>query len=99
MAFLLSNSSQSCELAARVIWGCPTKNWGGLPMLATEVRNPMAIAIREHVRLDRVDRGEWLVKLLEDVQTEAGYQPSASAVARMRAQITAGMTDQTKAAA
>jgi hypothetical protein len=59
----------------------------------------MTTATRDSVRLDRVDKGEWLNRLLDDVQTEIAFQPSVSAVARMRAQIVERMAAPTEVAA
>ena len=68
-------------------------------MVVMEVLTDMATATRERVRLDRADKGEWLNRLLDDVQTEVAFQPSASAVARMRAQILVRMAEPIRAAA
>lgn len=59
----------------------------------------MTTATKERVRLDKVDRGEWLSRLLDDVQTEIAFQPSVTAVARMRAQILDRMNESVRAAA
>ncbi len=53
----------------------------------------MATAIKEPMRLDRADKGEWLNRLLDDVQTDAAYQPSAIAVLRMRTRIFESMAE------
>ena len=59
----------------------------------------MTIATKERVRLDRVDKGKWLNRLLDDVQTEVAYQPNAKAVLRMRTRIFESMTEQVQVAA
>ncbi len=59
----------------------------------------MATATKERVRLDRVDKGEWLNRLLGDVQAQVAYQPSAIAVLRMRTRIFESMEETVQAAA
>jgi hypothetical protein len=59
----------------------------------------MTTATKERVRLDRVDDGAWLSRLLDDIQTETALRPSASAVERMRNRILERMTDPVRAAA
>jgi len=59
----------------------------------------MTTATTERIRLDRVDKGEWLNKLLEDVQTGAAYEPTPIAVLRMRTRIFESMAEPVKQAA
>jgi hypothetical protein len=59
----------------------------------------MTTATKERVRLDRVDNGQWLSRLLTDVQTEIALQPSAIAIERMRGRIQERMKESVRAAA
>ncbi len=59
----------------------------------------MTTATKERMRLDRVDKGEWLSKLLDDVQTEVAYEPSGIAVLRMRTRIFESMAEPVRVAA
>jgi hypothetical protein len=59
----------------------------------------MTIAVKGQMRPSQVDKGEWLSKLLEDVQTAAVYAPAPIAVLRMRTRIAEGMLEPAKKAA
>jgi hypothetical protein len=59
----------------------------------------MTTATKERTRIDHTDKGEWLTKLLEDVQTEAEYTPAPIAVLRMRTRIFEGMAAPARKAA
>ena len=59
----------------------------------------MTIATKERRGIDRTDKGEWLSRLLEDVQTKPAYAPSPIAVLRMRTRIAEGMVEKVKQAA
>jgi hypothetical protein len=47
----------------------------------------------------RIDDGDWLVRLLSDIQREVALQPSPSAVERIRARLLSSIQTQEKAAA
>jgi hypothetical protein len=47
----------------------------------------------------QLDNGEWLLKLLSDIQVELAGEPSELAVQRMRARLVAGLYATEKAAA
>jgi hypothetical protein len=46
-----------------------------------------------------IDRGEWLQRLLVDVQENEAYRPSPKALLRMRTRIFEGMAEPVRAAA
>ena len=67
-------------------------------MLALEVSGTMKAATTQ-IRLDRLERGEWLNRLLADVQQEIARGPSPRAVERIRNQLLIDMSTPVKAAA
>ena len=56
-------------------------------------------AATTQIRLDRLERGEWLNRLLADVQLEIARGPSPRAVERIRNQLLIDMSTPVKAAA
>ena len=59
----------------------------------------MTIATKPRTRPTQVDKGEWLSKLLKDIETAELYAPAPIAVLRMRTRIAEGMVDPVKKAA
>lgn len=59
----------------------------------------MTTATKERTRIDRTDKGEWLSRLLEDVETDGSYAPAPIAVLRMRTRLFEGMAEPVKKAA
>jgi hypothetical protein len=59
----------------------------------------MKTATKELVRIERPDEGEWLHRLLADIQTEISAQPSPTAVERIRDRLLAQIDRPTRAAA
>lgn len=59
----------------------------------------MTTATRDEVRSDRADKGEWLNRLLDEVETGVAFQPGAKAVLRMRTRIFENMAEPVKVAA
>jgi len=55
-------------------------------MLVLEV-TVMKTATKVVARIDSQDEGEWLQRLLADIQLEIAEQPTAGAVARMRGRL------------
>ncbi|MCH8850182.1 MAG: hypothetical protein IIC89_05085 [Chloroflexi bacterium] len=56
-------------------------------------------AATTQIRLDRLERGEWLNRLLADVQQEIAREPSTLAVERMRNRLFAEMQTPVRLAA
>ena len=56
-------------------------------------------ATKPATRIDRLDEGAWLNRLLADVHEEIVGQPSAVAVQRIRARLLAQLNQPTRAAA
>ena len=56
-------------------------------------------AATTHARLDRLERGEWLNRLLADVQQEIAREPSPRAVEHIRNRLLSDMSTPVKAAA
>ena len=67
-------------------------------MLALEVSGTMKAATT-HTRLDRLERGEWLNRLLAEVRQEIAREPSTLAVERMRNRLFAEMQTPVRLAA
>jgi hypothetical protein len=59
----------------------------------------MKTATKVVARLDAQDEGEWLQRLLADIQREIAEQPSPGAVARMRGRVLAVIGRPERAAA
>jgi hypothetical protein len=56
-------------------------------------------ATNVQARLDRLEEGEWLNRLLADMRSEVVSYPSPESVARMRTRLLREMTTPVKAAA
>lgn len=59
----------------------------------------MRTDIQEATRIDRMDNGDWLYRLLADVRQEVAERPSAGAIRRIRARLLAEMKPAVRAAA
>jgi hypothetical protein len=56
-------------------------------------------SITRRTRIDEVDEGEWLHRLLADVHDDVARQPSPAAIRRMRGRLMAQIKRPAKAAA
>ena len=59
----------------------------------------MKAATSTQAHMLRQDEGDWLLRLLSDIQREVASQPSPRAVGRMRERLLGSMQRPTKAAA
>jgi len=67
-------------------------------MVVVEVFGMKTVAKKQQ-RIDRVDDSEWLGRLLADVRSEIGRQPSPQAIARIRSRVMAQVKAPLRAAA
>ena len=59
----------------------------------------MKAVAKKRPRIDRIDDSEWLLRLLTDVRSEIGRQPSPQAIARIRGRVMAQVKTPLRAAA
>ena len=59
----------------------------------------MRTETRDQARIDQLDRGEWLYRLLDDVRQEVTEQPKRAAIKRIRARLLVEMQRPERAAA
>lgn len=59
----------------------------------------MRTATIQRLRIDRLDEGEWLYRLLADIQEEVARYPSPRAVERIRGRLLTQIKVPTQAAA
>ena len=59
----------------------------------------MRTATAEHTRVDRLQDGDWLYRLLGDIRDEVARRPSRRAVERIRGRLLAQMKTPARAAA
>lgn len=72
-------------------------------MLVVEVPTAMRTATKHETRagtrIERLDEGDWLNRLLADVHDNVARQPSAGAIERMRGRVLAEIEQPIRAAA
>ena len=68
-------------------------------MLLMEVTGTMTTATKKRSRMSQQDNGEWLAKLLSDVQDQVARHPTDKAIARVRKRILSEMESSDRAAA
>lgn len=59
----------------------------------------MRTQTKDRARIDQLDKGEWLYRLLDDVRQEVAEQPKAEAIKRIRARLLVEMQRPERAAA
>ena len=59
----------------------------------------MRTQFQDDANIDRLDRGDWLYRLLTDMREELAEQPSSEAIRRIRARLLADMEPAVRAAA
>lgn len=59
----------------------------------------MRTETEQDARIERMENGDWLYRLLADVREEVADQPNAEAVKRIRARLLAEMKPAVRAAA
>lgn len=62
----------------------PTQIRRGLPMLGLEESCTMRIATRRTARIGRPGEGEWVLRLMADINREIASQPHPEAIKRIR---------------
>ena len=68
-------------------------------MLLMEVTGTMTTATKKRSRMSQQDNGEWLAKLLSDVQDQVARYPTDEAIARVRKRVLSEMESSDRAAA
>lgn len=68
-------------------------------MLVVEVSGLMKTVARQRTRIDTLDEGEWLYRLLADIHEEIASHPSRQAIERIRDRLLTQIEAPAKAAA
>ncbi len=79
--------------------GFPTQIRVRRPMLVVEVSDVVKAVTDGRSRVERLDEGEWLRRLLADIQKDVSEHPSPQAVERIRTRLLAALEKPARAAA